>query len=361
MSCRYRGIGNYLVCRDQAASDAIATLGFGFNRLGIGSIGISKSLALRAIRVVLQGKVGLLRPGHDVDLPVSGQLALRVHRGYKVFDFTRSEVTKVFDPDASRQSVDQEVDASIQASSVPAAPRHLEVGPKRSWYTEEYVCGTHATQMVSGQNSQFIKYYSEVEKCQLDLLAAKSPMQVETLAYLERLATNSFRPAWIDAGVDGGKVERISDYIKHLRDWLIEHAEQQELQLVLSHGDFSLVNAISTDAGLRFIDWEGLGPGSLLSDVYNFVFVERYYRRSSTDFAAEASDFVNKYCDSLISRFPELTSAVSQKSSFARRLYYLERLKLMLEREVSRNLCDVICKSIEMFEEFDKEVGDDSL
>jgi hypothetical protein len=46
---------------------------------------------------------------------------------------------------------------------------------------------------------------------------------------------------------------------------------------------------------------------------------------------------------------------------FARRQYYLERLRLLLDREVSPNLFKVIRRSIEMFREFDREAGDDEV
>jgi len=306
----------------------------------------------------MQGKVALLRPAQQIELPVFGHLAMQVHRGYKVFDFAQSEVTKVFAKDASTHFAKREMEASIQASSVSAAPRHLGVGSNKRWYKEEYVCGIHATRIVAGQKSDYLRYYPEVEKCQLELIGCSSPLQVETVAQLDRLGAHSFRSSWSAAGIDPGKIDFITEYVSGLHKWLVEHTEQRNLHLVQSHGDFSLVNAISTDSGLRFIDWEGLGPGSLFSDIYNFVFVERYYGRSSPDFVTEISDFIERYRNAVVALYPELSASATLKSNFARRLYYLERLKLMLDRDISTNLCDVVCKSIRMFDEFDDEADD---
>ena len=141
-------------------------------------------------------------------------------------------------------------------------------------------------------------------------------------------------------------------------EWLAIQSELDQLQLVLTHGDFSLVNAISTESGLRFIDWEGLAPGGLYSDIFNFLFVERYYGRASVEFLDEMSVFAERYRESIQARFPELHAAAGVDLTFARRQYYLERLNLLLNRGVSANLCKVVCKTIAMFHEFDHEIGD---
>ena len=138
-------------------------------------------------------------------------------------------------------------------------------------------------------------------------------------------------------------------------------AQSARLQLVPVHGDFSLVNAIATAEGLRFIDWEGISPGCVYDDIFNFVFVERYYERATGSFMNDMSAFLDRYGQAVRKRFPELADSTEVDITFARRQYYLERLKLLLDREVSANLFKVIRQSIEMFREFDREAGDDEV
>jgi len=130
------------------------------------------------------------------------------------------------------------------------------------------------------------------------------------------------------------------------------------LQLVLTHGDFSLVNAITSDDGLRFIDWEGVASGGLYSDVFHFLFAERYYKRIANSFLVDASEYTGRYRKASLDRFPELLEAAELDLTFARRLYYLERLALLMKRSVSSHLCNVVHNSIATFRDYDHDAGD---
>ena len=358
MTYRYHRIGKHLVCVDQSILDVIGTVLFGYDKNRLQSIGLSRPAARKAVQIVARGKLGLLRSVQQVVLPVPGHVAMRVHRGFKVFDFKHSEVTKVFDADASSEVARKEVAASRQASDVAAAPRFVAEEPGLAWYREEYVCGTHATDAGFRGVKQIPDFYPDVEACLLDLVACNQPIHVDAATHISRNADCYFRESWLDAGQDANTVDEIVEYRKRLGDWLTSQPKSRRLQLVLTHGDFSLVNAISTSAGLRFIDWEGIASGGLYSDIFNFLFVEQYYDRASDNFIQEMTDFVAKYRDVCRTRFPELRKAADTDLTFARRQYYLERLNLLVNRAVSPNLCKVVCKSIAMFRDFDREAGD---
>ena len=118
---RYRRIGKYSVCLDQSFFDALRTLGLGHTEYRLDSLGISRSRARRSVVIVAMSKFGLTDSDHCLFLPAFGHFAMQVHRGYKVFDFTRSEVTKVFDQSVSMQDAEAEIAACKTASSVSAA------------------------------------------------------------------------------------------------------------------------------------------------------------------------------------------------------------------------------------------------
>jgi hypothetical protein len=355
---RYLQIGKYSVCLDQSIFDALRTLGFGYAKYRLDSLGISGSRAWRAIAFVARSKFGLVDPEHCLILPVFGHLAMRVHRGHKVFCFTQSMVTKVFDREVSMDDAEAEVEACKTASAVSAAPKYLISDPGTAWFAEEYVCGKHATDTVALQSSDYLSYYADVEKCLIDLIRCQAPVPVGASTHIGELADQTHRNRWLKAGARSEEVDRITAYLGNLRIWLSENAGPQPLQLILTHGDFSLVNAIATANGLRFIDWEGIGRGSLFSDLFNFMFTEQYYARTSSRFTTEVDTIFRKFRDAVLSECPELSVAASLPPVFARRMFYLERLRLLLDRDVSKNLLGVIGKSIGIFEEFDCDVGD---
>jgi len=356
-SYRYLKFGKYLACLDQTVLSAYRSLGQGFERNKLGSIGIPKSAARKAIKAVIRDR--LLRSKSDdlVELPAFGNIGMQVHRGWKLFDFERQEVTKVFAPGTDAAIATAEASASKQASQIEAAPRFIAEDAGQAWYREEYICGVHATDPEFRSTAAIPDFYPDVEKCLLDLVGCAAPVRVDAVDHFKQLASSSFRDRWSDSGQDGQIIDEISTYAGELREWLTRSTPDQ-LQLVLTHGDFSLVNAISTATGLRFIDWEGVSAGGLYTDIFNFVFAEKYYDRAPGDWSAEMSAFIDAYRGAALVRFPELRAAAEIDPAFARRQYYLERLSLMLDRSVSTNLSNVVGKSINMFREFDRDAGD---
>lgn len=351
-------MGKHLVCIDQSLLHAVKHIGTGYSRNKLGSIGISKTVARAAIKAVARGKLGLLRRGYVVELPAFGEIGMQVHGGSKLFDFGRREVTKIFNPGTNEPDAAQEIAAARQVSEVPDAPRFVDADPGMAWYREEYICGTHATDGEFRQGKALLEFYPAIEECLLDLVGTEALHEVKAGPYFRKLAGNAFAGRWLAAGLEEGHVKEISAYLDGLHRWLTSQTQSAMLQLVPVHGDFSLVNAIATPDGLRFIDWEGISPGCIYDDIFNFLFVERYYERATSSFMNDMSAFLDRYGQAVRKRFPELAVATEVDATFARRQYYLERLNLLLDREASANLCKVIRKSIEMFREFDREAGD---
>jgi len=360
-SYRYFKIGKYLACLDQSILDIVKIVILGYKRNNLSAIGVSRSFGKATIRAILKDKLRLLSASKMVELPVFGHIGMQVHRGCKVFDFDRQLVTKVFDPETDSQDATKEIAASKHASEVAAAPRFIAEDPNRAWYQEEYICGVHATDAEFRDGAEIMDFYPDVEKCLLDLVARKQPIYIDTMRHINNHADDSFRNRWLSAGQDAKKVGEIEDFIERLREWLAIQSKPDQLQLVLTHGDFSLVNAIATSDGLRFIDWEGVSFGGIYSDVFHFLFAEHYYGRTSGNFLKELPVFVERYREASQMRFPDLRDAAELDLTFARRLYYLERVSLLLDRATSSNLCRVVCNSIALFRDFDRDAGDDAV
>jgi len=356
MVYRYRLSGKFLVCIDQSLMSLVRRLWFGYRKCRLDSLGLSLSAVYRLIKAVIKNRIV---PGDSerlVTLPGFGHLGLQVHRGVKLFDFKRSEVTKVFSNDVSREEADAEIAASRFASAISAAPRFLMADSGAAWFREEYVCGAHATDLAEPNSSDFLQYYPEVEDCLLELAGSRDAVTVSASEYIEGVADSSFADRWLDAGIVSDDIEIISSYIENLRSWLLDNMEVDEFEIVMTHGDFSLVNALVTDRGLRIIDWEGVNPRSVFGDILNYVLAEHYYGRTSADFISEAESVVDNYCTAFISRFPDLEKTATIDRNVALRVYYLERVRLMVDRDVTPNLNKVVRKSIEVFNQFDSDL-----
>ena len=63
--------------------------------------------------------------------------------------------------------------------------------------------------------------------------------------------------------------------------------EIYKINLVFSHGDYSLVNILRTKNGIKVIDWEGAAFRNPLYDLYNFFFTEIYYKRAKANLVME--------------------------------------------------------------------------
>jgi hypothetical protein len=355
---RYVRQGKYLLSLDQSAASVIRSVVLGYGRNKLNSIGIPKPLRLMALRAVLKDRLRLLGPQKVIELPAFGHIGIAVHRGCKVFDFQQHHVTKIFEPGTDPESANLEIRASKHSSAIAAAPKFIAEDPGHAWYREEYICGVHATDAEARKGVDVHTYYPAIQDCLLDLVACKAPKHVDTLAHIDEYSDTSFRDRWIAAGHDVSQVNDIATYIENLGNWLRNQPGPDRLQLVLTHGDFSLVNAIATDEGLRFIDWEGVTYGGLYTDIIHFLFAERYYKRIGESFVYELSEFVTRYRKAALERFPELREAADLDLTFARRLYYLERLGLMVKRSVSSHHCNVVSRSISTFHDYDNDAGD---
>ena len=353
MAYRFQNTGKYLVCLDQTVWNLTRTAVIGFRENGLASLGLSMSIVMRFLKILIRSKFSVVSPDRFVMMPAFGHIGMQVHRGVKLFDLRRREVTKVFTSHDSAELAEQEISASKTASKLSAAPRFLRADVDLNWFSEEYICGEHGSAVVAKHSSDFLKYYAEVEKCLLELALSVPPKTVRMRDHVEGLIEPNFAERWLAAGIDAADVSLVSTYIEKLQQWLLDQAGDENIALVLSHGDFSMVNAILTDGGLRFVDWEGVALRSAPGDALNFAFTEAFYERVTDQFVSETQGVFEHYRKAFRARFPDLTEAVSQSDEIAQRLYYLERIRVMLDRDVTPNLGHVVTRSISLFQDFD--------
>jgi len=354
---RYRARGKHLVSVDQGLLQAVLNLVVRYSVNGLASLGLSRRNSLQLLKTVARPGKRHDAPGPVESYPVFGHIAMRVHRGYKFFDFNQGVVTKLFNCNGETDKAAAEVAASRTASAISAAPRFIAADEDLRWFSEELIRGRHATSLVSRASSDYLKYYGDIEECLVELALSQDPIRVRVDDHVGRVSSYEFQGRWKKAGCASSDIARVTDYIERVGGLLHAHCGAMEVELVPTHGDFSLVNAILTKQGLRFIDWEGIGPGILYSDLYNLMFAERYYGRTSANFVAEVQAILRQFREAISRRAPVLRQVAHQDEDVLRRLYYLERVRLLVDREVTENLVRVVTKSIGVFDEFDSLSG----
>ena len=159
---RFGRFNNHLVCVDQSVWRAAWVLLLSYRKHCLGSLGISFKDAVIAVLMLIRHKLsGGSRP--STTLPAFGNIAIKVHKGYKIFDLENSTVTKAFGTDVPRAEATVQTHACQQASNVSAAPRFIAADSEHLWYTEEFILGLHGTETAMSTSGRVMEYYSDVE------------------------------------------------------------------------------------------------------------------------------------------------------------------------------------------------------
>ena len=129
----------------------------------------------------------------------------------------------------------------------------------------------------------------------------------------------------------------------------LDNTEDTDIYLAFTHGDFSFVNFQDNNGRIAVIDWESAQLRSALHDLYNYYFTELYYGRTRSDLLTEIDSSVLSLSQRLAADNPALSRNVAKLGNVYRWLYYLERLHMLLEREMSEGQLKVIRHSADTF------------
>ena len=100
----------------------------------------------------------------------------------------------------------------------------------------------------------------------------------------------------------------------------------ETLYRVFAHGDFHLFNLFKTDAGMKLIDWEGVGEQSLLYDFFNYFFSHLWVERTKDDLAEEVMQAIEDMAARLERGNSELAASLREKRELYLMMFYLERI-----------------------------------
>lgn len=294
----------------------------------------------RSIVRLLRGQMSLRRIGSDLILPVFGNLCIRCHNGYLTFDLERREVAKVFDEKVDDFDVEREIEAMKYVSQLDFAPVIRRWSTDERWYIMDYI-NSEEGNIISADGSNFFEAYREhVERCIEKMILLKQPVTITAKDYLKSV---------IDSALNDGKSEMIPNRIKDFLILIADKAscEGRNVYLIFSHGDFGAHNFLMSKRGITVIDWEEAAFRTVLYDLYNLIFTMRH--NENFPHAYNINETVRSLQDRLASRAPEIASSIEDSKDLYRRIFYVEKVRRLMQRELTPRRLEDISNSVDAF------------
>ena len=270
-----------------------------------------------------------------LDLPVKGQFCLQASKGYKVFNFPRRKVAKVFSSDIDLASVRRQIDQARWIGTHPFAPTVRGWNIEQRWYEEDYVNGYPGTRP---NWAIFLREFrASVAPLLARMIVASSPQEISALEYVERRSAvaRGGQSKLATARLDRTKVNRVSNFVEATIGRL-RLAGDRPISLVCSHGDFSPGHALMTSKKAVIIDWEILGQRSALYDLHDYFFERSWLGHAAPGMAMEMQKAISQVESCLnannSSRCSSLTALLSNAEVY-RLVYYVERISKVVERK----------------------------
>jgi hypothetical protein len=282
-----------------------------------------------------------------IELPIFGHLCLAVRNGYKVFDFDRQCVTKVFMADTGPTVVENEIETVRRVAEYEFAPSVIAWNVEERWYREEFVDGYTAKQ-------------EALVPVLRSLMLAEPARKVDAMEYLQtrRQVLHSPGNQLCDRQLDNESVDRVRTFVDTVIERLNGVADHS-IYLVLSHGDFSARHVLKSDHGLVIVDWEAVGQRSALFDLYDSFF----QRIVQSDGTSERLERLGVAIDQLIARLNARVEPKSRELALSlkavdlyRLVYYVESITWFVgpsKRITSRGL-EKLVRMVQTYQQFEQ-------
>lgn len=347
----YINLGKYYFCAGQSITCAVRLFIIAHRRLNLPSLGLRRRHAIPILLALVAWR--LRRKRFDsIELPVFGHFCRKVHCGYKVFDLANKSVTKIFPPGTPRQYVSSEVEGALAKDPLHFAPTILAHDLEQRWYAETYVPGDQGHAYYGADLADFqYRFERDIADC-LEQILMLRPLYKTRLEPYALKAINRVKRRVSRAGVSEDVARVILRFIDHVREDLAV-ARDQKIWLGFSHGDFSMTNILRTRDEVAIIDWESTAQRSVSFDLYSYFFGELYYGRARPTCAAKMDRAMHALGERLEGKLrepPQITSI----ASVYRKLFYLERLRMISERRIDGELfARIASRCIKAFSSFE--------
>jgi thiamine kinase-like enzyme len=293
-----------------------------------------------------------------VTLPCYGQVCLPVHRGYKVFDWYRKAVIKVFDPDVTPSRIQGEIDLLQQTSKFDFAPSLKKWNVEERWYEEELFHGSLDSSGEPPDSKTLLSQFRDHVVHRLKaLILFQEPKTANAVTYgtgMTNRLTDS-RLARQESTVQ--ECKRVAGFMDSIIGRIRREGDHPIL-LVFTHGDFVPANMLTTTQGMKIIDWEGAGYRSALYDFYSYFFNRSGSRNIPVStLIAEVQKALPLFISELAKDAQEVALSARQGEHVYRWTFYIEMLGRLIEREMSDhnlNMLSYISRYLETFNRYEE-------
>ena len=308
------------------------------------SLGNRTNQYLRIIKEVIRKKLGKTR--EVIRLPVPGLLALKVHQGFKVFNYKDGTVSKVFASSVPEEMLRKEIETTISASRLDFAPKFIKDDPEKKSYTEELVAGQLAAVNARIDSAFSLSLYdSHIADYLARMITTDQIPDVQVSGILHELSAFIRNDSLARLETTYPALIEIKRFYTDICGDLENFADKSVIKCY-SHGDFSLENIIVSRRNVKVIDWEGAESRSILNDFFNYFFTEMYYKRLDVSL-----DIFDSARQKLLDRLDGTLAKENVKSCYDIycKIFYLERLKTILERDLNEGFIRVARNSVLLF------------
>ncbi len=269
----------------------------------------------------------------SVMLSFPGQICVRVHKGYKIFDFLKRVVVKVFDKDADASMIFEEVEQLRHISQIPFAPTLRRWNLEEKWYEENYVDGAYERAPIPLSSGEVIdKFDRHLAPHIMFLMTFHETKYRFSLDYGQEIIQHSNMIQLTNVQLFGKNAETVKKFIDFILE-ILEKEGDHSVQLAFTHGDFCPANMLNVGSGMIIVDWESAKDRSLLFDLYSYFF----HRPAGRKVPIQNTIWeINEALSRMNSRAPteirEFLIIFSELERVYRCIFYLEFIHRLAER-----------------------------
>jgi choline/ethanolamine kinase len=281
-------------------------------------------------------KLQILRREGIVELPCYGQICVPIHKGYKIFDFHRGVVIKVFDHHVDSSAIRDEIELLRLVSRLEFASSIKKWSIEEKWYEEEYVNGSLDSSYKPLDSIALLeKFFNEILWHLTSLMQFQKPISKNSVEYaldMTRALSSKTLPRLASTGAEYQEITSFLDSIVNR----LQTEGNFPIFLVFAHGDFVPANMLNTQNGMKIIDWEGAGYRSALFDFYSYFFYRPACREVPVSvLGSEIKKALPMFISRLAENAAEVSSSLKALEKAYRWVFYIELICRLVDREMT--------------------------
>ena len=298
---------------------------------------------LKIIVFFVRCRLKMRKADSMVELPLFGHVCISVHKGYKIFNFRKKTVTKIFDKGIDTSNILSEIQRLKKISQIEFAPSIRRWNIEERWYEEDYFNGFLEYSYEPLDSTALCKQFYHSIVPHLDMLTFfQQPKTKIAIEYINEIigileVNKSSRNE-----LEIRNVQKVKKFIHSIVKKLRVEGDNP-VYFVTSHGDFCPANMLNTKRGLKIIDWESVTYRSALFDFYSYFFFRPVSNKIPVDtLVLEIDDALPFFISTLALKAPDISKSLLSLEKVYRWIYYIERVCMLVEREITDNNLDIV-------------------